>query len=679
MLLQRIKVKNFGPYYGENEVDLRTKKDKPINIIYADFGQGKTSLLQAISWGLSPKGFKKNLEKISAEDRKISSDFINKKILYEYKEGISKDNEVYVEIDYQIESQMYTVKTAGLFNIKDLENQGYIGEFISEKTNVFHLNAKSGAEEIDYEDFKNNYFPDNLSQYYYIEGDRFTNLMNREAKNEISSGIKAILDIDIMDEAIKFADDMHSKYETAKNKSGGSSEHLESLNKFIISGKEKIKELEIVIKDDKELIKTFEIELEQHLKHIKAYDKIVKLFKARDDLNKEIDSLNLDLDGATSDFENNVSKKSQYILKKSFEDLIKFIENKEKKNELPKSVNKKLIREILKENICICGDCIDKTKGGNSKKRFDYLNELLKEAPETVAETLMVSIKGKLTEMIGQIPILEKEILRIERQIFDINKNINNKNNDLIKINNEIKESGVDKPPDISVSIERAQTLGEEINKLKNNLPKIESEITSYKEQIEKFEKEIETILKGEEEFEINKKKSELAKLALDFLNKQKINYEYEIREKVESLMFNTWSRFSDTVGKFEIKIDKNFELDVTWSESKGKGFSDLSAGQKQTLAIAFSYSIAKTEESDENRPFVIDAPWNRVDPESQAKCAQVLTELGESVTLILLEKTEWNDETKKALKNKVSNIYKLKYNKNNEIQELGITEIIKD
>ena len=49
-------------------------------------------------------------------------------------------------------------------------------------------------------------------------------------------------------------------------------------------------------------------------------------------------------------------------------------------------------------------------------------------------------------------------------------------------------------------------------------------------------------------------------------------------------------------------EFDKNFELDVTWSESKGKGFSDLSAGQKHTLAIAFSYSIAKTEESDENR-----------------------------------------------------------------------------
>ena len=52
MILRKLVLKNYGPYAGRQELDLRSQEGKPITLIGALNGSGKTSVLDAYSHAL---------------------------------------------------------------------------------------------------------------------------------------------------------------------------------------------------------------------------------------------------------------------------------------------------------------------------------------------------------------------------------------------------------------------------------------------------------------------------------------------------------------------------------------------------------------------------------------------------------------------------------------------------
>ena len=54
MRITQIKVHNFGPFYGEHQLDF-SSNENGVYVIHGNTGQGKTSLLRSILWGLYGK------------------------------------------------------------------------------------------------------------------------------------------------------------------------------------------------------------------------------------------------------------------------------------------------------------------------------------------------------------------------------------------------------------------------------------------------------------------------------------------------------------------------------------------------------------------------------------------------------------------------------------------------
>jgi DNA sulfur modification protein DndD len=52
MKLRGITLENFGPFYGHNALDLSVAEDAPVVLIHGENMRGKTTLLNAIRWGL---------------------------------------------------------------------------------------------------------------------------------------------------------------------------------------------------------------------------------------------------------------------------------------------------------------------------------------------------------------------------------------------------------------------------------------------------------------------------------------------------------------------------------------------------------------------------------------------------------------------------------------------------
>lgn len=52
MILHEVNLENFMPYFGKQDVDLRTSQDKPVILIKGENNRGKSSLFAAIRWAL---------------------------------------------------------------------------------------------------------------------------------------------------------------------------------------------------------------------------------------------------------------------------------------------------------------------------------------------------------------------------------------------------------------------------------------------------------------------------------------------------------------------------------------------------------------------------------------------------------------------------------------------------
>jgi len=64
MKLARVRVENFGPYYGPHEIDLSVGSHAPVILVHGENLHGKTSLLNAIRWCLYQRAFDRRNEQM---------------------------------------------------------------------------------------------------------------------------------------------------------------------------------------------------------------------------------------------------------------------------------------------------------------------------------------------------------------------------------------------------------------------------------------------------------------------------------------------------------------------------------------------------------------------------------------------------------------------------------------
>jgi len=52
MLIEKVKIENFGPFAGKHELDFSINEQKKLNVILGLNGSGKTQLFNLMSWCL---------------------------------------------------------------------------------------------------------------------------------------------------------------------------------------------------------------------------------------------------------------------------------------------------------------------------------------------------------------------------------------------------------------------------------------------------------------------------------------------------------------------------------------------------------------------------------------------------------------------------------------------------
>ena len=639
MIFENLLINNFGVYSGKQNFDLSTKEKKPVILIGALNGSGKTTFLQAIDFVLYGK---------------FSNFFYSQKLSYEnfLKKNINKNN---YDEGAQVELVFFRKYKGKNEKFKISRNWKAIGKKIKEEFFVFIDDVYDEDITKDWDNFVDQILPSRVASLFFFDGEKIEQLADLEqSKGVLKKAINSLLGLEIVDQ-LNIDVDEFQKRSVLQLKTNEEKKNINKLKKEVDGFEDRIKEIdESIVKVEDELAKkAYDIrelnvvlsqkgisyyekkqEYEKELqvideKRAEISDELVKL--ASGDLpllvvKKELAAM---VDQSKSLLENQNKTDSQkknndliesissFVLKNSKDD--KFTKNFEKfvsdkkindttildnENLLP-NLNYQDLNSLLNHNL----DTAEK----DIKKKINTINKLEEEYEKISQLINKIPTDDEIKPLIDKLEAHQKDEAKLVTKKNILDEQRGHINGPLIKINIELKKEYEKKTTQDLVNLDKKRFVDYSV--------RIKDVLSTFHVK------------------------------ALDFHIKR--------LEKLILECFKSLHRKKDFIKS--IKIDTStFDLQVFEAKNVQVDTDILSAGERQLLAVAILWGLAKA--SNSAAPTVIDTPLGRLDSEHRLNLVEQYFPTASKQVILLSTDEEINQKYHKYMKPYLARSYKIEY-----------------
>ena len=639
MIFENLLINNFGVYSGKQNFDLSTKEKKPVILIGALNGSGKTTFLQAIDFVLYGK---------------FSNFFYSQKLSYEnfLKKNINKNN---YDEGAQVELVFFRKYKGKNEKFKISRNWKAIGKKIKEEFFVFIDDVYDEDITKDWDNFVDQILPSRVASLFFFDGEKIEQLADLEqSKGVLKKAINSLLGLEIVDQ-LNIDVDEFQKRSVLQLKTNEEKKNINKLKKEVDGFEDRIREIdESIVKVEDELAKKAsdirelnvvlsqkgisyyekKQEYEKELqvideKRTEISDELVKL--ASGDLpllvvKKELAAM---VDQSKSLLENQNKTDSQkknndliesissFVLKNSKDD--KFIKNFEKfvsdkkiidtaildnENLLP-NLNYQDLNSLLNHNL----DTAEK----DIKKKINTINKLEEEYEKISQLINKIPTDDEIKPLIDKLEAHQKDEAKLVTKKNILDEQRGHINGPLIKINIELKKEYEKKTTQDLVNLDKKRFVDYSV--------RIKDVLSTFHVK------------------------------ALDFHIKR--------LEKLILECFKSLHRKKDFIKS--IKIDTStFDLQVFEAKNVQVDTDILSAGERQLLAVAILWGLAKA--SNSAAPTVIDTPLGRLDSEHRLNLVEQYFPTASKQVILLSTDEEINKKYHKYMKPYLARSYKIEY-----------------
>ena len=639
MIFENLLVNNFGVYAGKQKFNLSPDKKKPVILIGAMNGSGKTTFLQAVDFVLYGKQ---------------SNIFHSSKLSYEnfLKKNINKEN---YDEGAQIELVFFRKLKGKTQKFKLSRNWRPNGNKIKEDFFVFIDGEYDEDITKDWDNYVDQILPARVASLFFFDGEKIEQLADLDKSKEVlKKAINSLLGLEI----------------------------VEQLNHDVDEFK---KRSSIDMKTDNEKVKIAELEDKADQLNIEIKQIDEDLIKVEDALTKNnYDKQELDIELSKKGFD-------YYEKRKDFEKELKILtENKnEEKEELLKIASSDgplfLVQNEIQEILDQSREIVEQK---NLNQISDVKKTLINDANQFVEKncddkefiqkfkTYLNTKNTKETKINEQSHLLEnlnyQELqLLLEKQLPDLQLNVDQRIKTINKIEEEYEKKIqlINKIPtedDIKPLVEKQNKLIEEKGKLvtrsnvltalksTKNGPLIKINIELRKLYDERSNQDI---------INLDKKRfvdySIKVKNILSSFHVKVLDHHIKKLEKYILESFNNLHRKKDFVKS--IKIDTtSFDLKIYEKKNIEVDTNKLSAGERQLLAVAILWGLAKASKS--TAPTIIDTPLGRLDSEHRLNLVEQYFPTAAKQVILLSTDEEINKKYHEYIKPYLSRSYKVEY-----------------
>ena len=639
MIFENLLVNNFGVYSGKQNFDLTTDKKKPVILIGAMNGSGKTTFLQAIDFVLYGK---------------FSNIFQSQKLSYEnfLKKNINNEN---FDHGAQIELVFFRKFKGKNQKFKLSRNWKPNGNKIKEEFFVFINDIYDEDITKDWDNFVDQILPARVASLFFFDGEKIEQLADLDKSKEVlKKAINSLLGLEIVDQLNVDVDEFQRR-SMVQLKTKEEQEKIEKLNSEINALEDQIKKIDekIVIEEDKLTKVKYDIgQLD-----ISLSQKGFSYYEKKKEYEKKIDEIN----SKKQLFKNELIKLASgdaplLIIKDEVNEILK--QSKNFSENLNKSEYQKNTNSLL-SNI---NDFV-KTK---SKE-----DEFIKEFDEFIKSKKMISKKIEYDEKLlvnlnyEELNLLLNQNLVLEKKEIDKNVNlIKELDEEFEKISQLINKIPSD--DEIKPLIENQLKLKKEelnlvtkINVLNQQRGEHNGPLIKLNTQLkQEFEKKSEQDL-----INLDKRRfvdySVKVKDILSLFHIKALDYHIKRLEKLILESFNNLHRKKDFVKS--IKIDtQTFNLKIFEKKNIEVDTDKLSAGERQLLAVAILWGLAKA--SNSSAPTIIDTPLGRLDSDHRINLVEKYFPTASKQVILLSTDEEINKKYHKFIKPYLTRSYKIEY-----------------
>lgn len=657
MILERLVIRNFRQFKGEQEIIFSDNREKNVTLIHAENGFGKTTLLNAILWALyGHKGLTPDFE---GKDQ-----LIHNGMAYSYR---NKPNELEatVHLTFSHDGARYMLSRAinlAEQNVDPRENRMSLDILQNGQTfpNVDRPQHRINA-----------IIPDGISKFLFFNGERIDALGLDKNKEQVTEAIHQMLGLKLLRSTIEDLNHNNVRGRFRRELADKTSDEKRDLIDRQAEQEKKKEQAETKLSTaqdeiqaiDNEIV-TIEAKLAANKETHQLQAKRAQLQRQKDELSARVDGVNKRLtkliaeDGYTL-FTTELVAKGKAIMK----DL-------RAKNQIPAPVLDTFLQQLLDEGICICERCLE--PGSNE---YEAVKKKLSNAPnqdfnnavsaldhavgilEGVAETTRENLQQLTRERVE----LTQRIRAIEGELEDIHQKVGSKDDEKVK---ELEESRRAKALKRDELTSRCGALKKEIEIAAEAIAKLQGQIRRMEDQeeqamqaqrrvdaVEECSRVVSELLQAETE--------ELRPILNDTISEHFSNI----------VIHDYWAELTE---EFHLRIRHKIvsDEDETLEENV-----NLGSGMRQVMLLVFVSSLlALARErsqiptilknlSGNEYPLITDSPFGQLDKNLRSGVASYVPQLAPQI-VILVTPTQYEGPVEEALRktNRTAKRYYLAY-----------------
>jgi len=649
--IKQIKVYNFGPFYGEHHLDLASNENG-VYIIHGNTGQGKTSLLRSILWGLYGKVLDRHAKEIPP------TSLLNRSAFAECNLAFS------VSISFSLEGKEWvlTRKTASIAHSDKKYISGmecYLvkdGEPIADTPDKVRLEIER-------------ILPFDVSKFFFFDGEmlaKYEELLDQDSHDMrmMRDSIEHILGIPYLKTA---RDDL---YEVKKRMERDVSKLVRSLGgENYADLAQTYQTLSDEIGRKRETIKSLqqqEISLGEEVAEKKRALTKIKSVKEnalrRKDIDGEITRLQLSSDNEKVKLKNLNSQLYKTVLSRIADGLIVKLQLKHdalwrkylKKQEL---INRKkeLEQGIKKQKCELCGTILNPVKLKELQRELGEIKITIEQLTEIPEPNLVYETSAKYLETMKLNLISANEYKKIDAAIVKVDYEIARQKAVLKQVEQQLINVDEQEPFRLETQIQNGL---QEIGRLQGEQSSLEKQIVDDLSLQSELDQRLASI--NREELNTLSKRIGYIKCLLEIFEEAIQVYRDERREEVEKQASEIFRSLRLKQEFSKLRINENFGLSIITKNGTVLDKAEWrSAGEEQIVALSLVGALNKCART--RAPVFMDAPFGRIDIAHGQKVLSYVPNMAEQVVIFVTDR-EYRKEDAVYVRDKIICEYNLQH-----------------
>ncbi|WP_206474997.1 AAA family ATPase [Dietzia sp. KRD202] len=628
MKLHSIILKNFRQFKGRQTFDLRSDKEKSVNLLFGANGAGKTTLLNAFTWAL----YGAMSDDVEQQDRLITDTV--------WRKAATGDTvEVYVEITFEHGAQDYRI----LRSIALRKEGDYQGKATPEVQ--LWTTRPDGTSEVVRAPQEHilSILPRSISRFFFFNGERIEKLVEKSAYSEVQKDIKVLLALEQVERALTHLPKVDRKLTADIRKYGG--DKASEIQAAI----DQLRENESELREEQKILESTLADLnderEQVTDLLRQHDAAAPIQQQRDLVEKKLSEARSGLQLATAERATLIATRgflafTEHVCQSTNEIASALY----RKGALPAPLKREFVDKLLDDGVCICG-----TELADHSEAWQKVTAWRQRAGLQAVETAWQKLSGQIEPMSSARNDLRDGLGQIMKRIGKLRDSISELEETMSELDGKLRDS----------RMEDVQALESKRIDLEARHGEKQRRIGAVAGDLQRIQRDIEQRVKERKGAEVTDDLASKARARSDMVQNVRKALEEILEIRSEEKRQELDAKLKEIYGKITFKnyipaLNESFELTLHSEEDGVKLPVPKSTGENQVLSLSFVAAVSQVaQENRKNQPeemdsgadsgiypIVMDAAFGSLDENYQKEVTRALATLAPQL-LVLVSKSQ--------------------------------------